>query len=253
MTSFLRRSADETAAALQAELAAARQRSQELAELKRELAERVAAVRERERELERGLAGGGTLRPAAAEDGLRARLEELERRERSVAAREKALAEARVLPPAPAEDERLAELERSFAARARELDAQAERLAVRERELEERERAAADVLARPERQERRLAEIEARLAELREAERIFLKTREELAARSEAVAARERLVADRERELDGREDGHAGLALTELETRLRRLEGRQVDTETTQTFAGGLGRLSREGARRPPG
>jgi hypothetical protein len=246
---FLRRDADE-AAELHAELEAARQRSEELAALKRELAERVASVRERERELERALTAGGAARPG--DDRLASRLEELERRERSVAAREKALAEKPVLPPAPDEDERLAARERALAARADELDRQAQRLVERERLVEEREQAAAEVLAEPDRQQRRLAEIEARLAELREAEKIFLKTQQELAARSEAVAARERLVAEREREVNGGEDGHAGLALSELEARLRRLERQQTDTETTRTFSGGLSRLSREGSRRPP-
>ena len=61
--------------------------------------------------------------------------------------------------------------------------------------------------ALPSRTRARLAQIEARLAELREAEKLFLRTRDELAGRSEAVAARERLVAQKERELDDREDG----------------------------------------------
>ena len=76
----------------------------------------------------------------------------------------------------------------------------------------------------------RLAQIEARLAELRDAEKLFLRTRDELAARSEAVAARERLVAQKERELDDREDGvgqWASPGLTEMEARLRRLEQQQ--------------------------
>ena len=63
--------------------------------------------------------------------------------------------------------------------------------------------------------------------ELRDAEKLFLRTREEVAARSEAVAARERLVAQRERELDDREDGKGnwdGTGLSEMEARLRRLE-----------------------------
>jgi hypothetical protein len=99
----------------------------------------------------------------------------------------------------------------------------------------------------------RLAEIERRLAELRDAEKVFLRTQEELGARSEAVAARERLVSQREKELDEREDswGHPGLS--ELEARLRRLERHQQTGETTQSFSGGLTRLSREGSRRKPG
>jgi DNA repair exonuclease SbcCD ATPase subunit len=246
VTSFLRRS--DTAAELQAELDAVRLRSQELETLKRELAERVAAVRQRERELER--AGGRPVRPDPSEDGLRERLEQLERRERSVAAREKALADTPELPPAP-DDDWLARRERSVDERQAELEQQAADLQAREQRVAEREQKVDAVLAEPERQERRLAEIEARLAELREAERIFIRTRAEVAARSEAVAARERLVAEREREVNGGDHGHDDVAISELEARLRRLERQQTDVEQTQSFAGGLGRLSREGARRP--
>ncbi len=133
-------------------------------------------------------------------------------------------------------------------------------LARREAELAERERAlqalpaaggaGGDRGADP-------ARIEARLAELREAERVFLRTQEELAARSEALAARERLVAERERELDELEH-HAGRGptrseLADLESRLRRLESRgALSAEDTQTFAAGLERLRRQGTRRPP-
>ena len=91
----------------------------------------------------------------------------------------------------------------------------------------------------------RLAQIEARLAELRDAESLFLRTRDELAARSEAVAARERLVAQKERELDDREDGKGQWAspeLSEMEARLRRLEQQQPG-EQTLGFSGGLRKL----------
>ncbi len=79
--------------------------------------------------------------------------------------------------------------------------------------------------------EQRLARIEERLTELQDAEKMFLRTRQELAARSEAVAARERLVGQRERELDEREDAQgdhtAGPEFSEMEARLRRLEQQQ--------------------------
>ncbi len=91
----------------------------------------------------------------------------------------------------------------------------------------------------------KLAKIEARLVELREAEKLFVRTREEVAARSEAVAARERLVSQRERELDDREDGKGswdGTGLSEMEARLRRLEEQQPG-EQTLGFAGGLRKL----------
>jgi len=74
---------------------------------------------------------------------------------------------------------------------------------------------------------------------------MFLRTRDELAARSEAVAARERLIAQKERELDDREDGvgqWANPELTEMEARLRRLEQGQAG-EQTLGFSGGLRKL----------
>ena len=95
----------------------------------------------------------------------------------------------------------------------------------------------------------RLAQIELRLTELRDAEKLFLRTRDELAARSEAVAARERLVSQRERELDERDDPAsddriAGRELSEMEARLRRLEqGQQDPREQTLGFSGGLKKL----------
>lgn len=246
MASFLRRSADDVAADVEAELELVRRRSTELETLKQELAARVQAVQERERQLDRELGGKQRSRPSG-DDALGDRLEELERRERSVVAREQALegAPAPVALPARADEELEAE-KLALESRRRTLDE-------REELLEQRERKAAEALAEPEQLERRRAEIEARLAELKDAERIFLKTQQELAARSEAVAARERLVAQREREVDGRDDGDGGPALTELELRLRRLERQQQhDLENTQSFARGLGKLSREGSRRPP-
>ena len=77
-------------------------------------------------------------------------------------------------------------------------------LDARERAIEERERTPVDPDAA------RLAEIEARLDELRAAEEAFLRTRRELADHSDAITAREQLLAQRERELDEREDGWGG-------------------------------------------
>ncbi|RDI73967.1 hypothetical protein Gocc_2531 [Gaiella occulta] len=178
-------------------------RAQRLAldELKRELAERVRAVREREAYLERALAdiGSGPI----AED-------------------------AQASPPSPAADDGVAAREAEIAARER-----------------------APTAAANDQGDDRLARIEARLAELAEAEKLFLRTRDELAARSEAVAARERLVAQRERELDERDAG-AGAAwtqpeLTEMEARLRRLEQQRREQELG--FSGGLRRLQQHGTR----
>lgn len=214
-----------------------------LEDLKRQLAERVDAVRERELELHHALAEAGSsrseapappagLRPAplppapvlaAAEADTGEDALEAERRELVLLEREEAVAEREAL------------------------------LAERERELELR---ADDVspppppAAEPEPDAARLAQIEARLAELRDAEKLFLRTRDELAARSEAVASRERLVAQKERELDDREDAKGQWArpeLSELEARLRRLEQQQPG-EQTLGFSGGLRKLG-EGTR----
>ena len=208
-----------------------------LEDLKRELAERVDAVRERELELQHVLAEAGGPRPAVptpappapapapvladveadtGEDAL-----EAERRERE-----------------------LLEREQVVAAREVELAAREVELATREQDLEARaDQIAALPPADPD--AARLAQIEVRLAELRDAEKLFARTRDELAPRSEAVAARERLVAQRERELDDREDGKgqwAGPEISEVEARLRRLEQRQPG-EQTFGFSGGLRKL----------
>ena len=190
--------------------------AEELERLKRELAERVAAIRVKERQLDEALGRlpSGLIPPVSAGAPLTAHAgqheADLARRAAALAERERALAAREALPP-------------------------------------------------PSPAAQQAAGIDGRLAELKEAERAFLRTQEELAARSEAVAARERLVADRERELDERED-HAGLGptrseLTELESRLRRLEstGRAPNVEDTQSFAAGLETLRRRGTKRPPG
>ena len=217
------------------ERAALRDQHAALEDLKRQLAERVNAVRERELELHHALAEAGgsrqgstappaRLSPAPAradaeadtgEDAL-----EAERRERALLEREQAVAQREALS----------------AERERELLAAAAAPTHREPE--------------PEADATRLAQIEARLAELRDAEKLFLRTREELAARSEAVAARERLVAQKERELDDRDDEKGQWApkeLSEMEARLRRLE-QQEPGEQTLGFSGGLRKL-REGTR----
>ncbi len=195
-----------------------------LEDLKRQLADRVDAVRERELELHHALAEAGGPRPtpstlpapvptnAEADAGENAL--EAERRERALVDRERAVEAREAL------------------------------LAERERELELRaDKVAAPPPPKPD--TATLAEIDARLAELRNAEKLFLRTRDELAVRSEAVAARERLVAQKERELDDREDGKgrwAAPALSEMEARLRRLEQQQPG-EQTLGFAGGLRKL----------
>jgi hypothetical protein len=164
------------------------------------------------------------------------------RQETDLAAREQALT---------SRESQLAERERALEQRSADAHAT---LDAREQELSGREASAATAAAAPplEPGAERLAEIEARLTELREAEKLFLRTRDELAARSEAVAARERLVAQKERELDDREDVAEqwnASELSEMEARLRRLEQQGLG-EQTANFAGGLRKLQ-QGAKRP--
>lgn len=200
-----------------------------LESLKRELAERVDAVRARELELHHALTEAGGLHPPVLPAPARTHADadtgedalEAERRERSLIEREQALS---------AREQAFVAREQALVSREQELDARAAQIA-------------AQPSADPD--EERLSQIEARLAELRDAEKLFLRTRDELAPRSEAVAARERLVAQRERELDDREDGKgqwAGRELSEMEARLRRLEQHQTGEETLG-FSGGLRKL----------
>ncbi|WP_411276886.1 hypothetical protein [Gaiella sp.] len=209
-----------------------------LEDLKQQLAERIGAVREREVELHHALADvdpstprrtapippAPVARDPGADTGEDAR--EATLRETHLADRENAIAER----------------EAALAARARELEA---------------ERARADEVPAGDPDEARLAQIESRLAELHDAEKLFLRTRDELAARSEAVAARERLVSQRERELDEREDGDVDRSttpgFTEMEARLRRLEQQQEDPrEQTLGFSGGLRKLEQGSRQRRP-
>jgi len=235
-------------ATVEEEREALREQRLALEDLKQELAERVEAVRERELELRQALKETGHApRPSTplvqantsangAADATRAQ------DMREVAAREQALI---------SREAQLAERERALEQRSSDAHAA---LDLREQELSAREAAAVRTQeAEPaEPGAERLAEIEARIAELREAEKLFLRTRDELADRSEAVAARERLVAQKERELDDREDtaGQWGVSeLSEMEARLRRLEQHQPG-EQTANFAGGLRKLQ-QGAKRP--
>ena len=216
-------------ASVEDERVALHQQWLELDALKRELSERVRSVEERERELQSVLEKArrdGSPLPAAGDGG----------NELVVA--------------------QFAALERRAAA-----------LTQRERELAEREGLAGGdsgtgvLPAAPLSDEQRLAEIEAKLAALRESEQAFARTQQELAARSEALTQRERLVAQRERELDQREDeADARPEVAELEARLRRLEQRPAippapaapSVEDTQGFSGGVRRLQEQGTRRRP-
>jgi hypothetical protein len=250
--SFIKRRGEP--ATVEEEREALREQRLALQDLKAQLAERVAAVRDRELELQQALRQTGRAAPASkpsplpparaapSADGDTGKdAVPAEERERELAEREQALAgrEARLLESEQALELRSAEMRTA--------------LDERERELTARAVEAAAVVPAGEPAER-LAQIEARLTELREAETLFLRTRDELAGRSEAVAARERLVAQKERELDEREDADlspwAGVELTEMEARLRRLEQRELPGERTQGFTGGLRRLQ-DGTKRP--
>jgi hypothetical protein len=257
------------------ERAALRAQNAALEDLKRQLNERVEAVRARELELHHALAemngpppanaaarplppppepaaaatwpGGDEPEADTGEDAL-----EAQRREQALTGREQAIAatEAALLARTRQHEQDMAR--------------EREQLAARERELELEREAGAETMVGvpvpvpvaapvPEPDAERLAQIEARLAELRDAEKMFLRTRDELAARSEAVAARERLVSQKERELDDREDGvgqWASPELTEMEARLRRLEQQQDPSEQTMGFSGGLRKLQ-QGTTRP--
>jgi hypothetical protein len=213
---FRRRESEQTSVedereALRRQRAAA---AEELDRLKRELADRVAAVREKERQLDEALRragspardGAGPLPPAGPDP----REAELARRLAEVAERERALAARSALPapPPPAED-------------------QARRI------------------------EERLAELrEAERVFLRTQEELAARS-EALSARERLVADRERELDERE---DRAGIGPTRSELAELETRLRRLEstGRSPATDDTQTFAGGLETLRRRGTKRPP-
>jgi hypothetical protein len=189
--------------------------AEELERLKTELAARVAAVREKERQLDEALGRAGASATAPHPDVAGGR--EVSRAEGQLAERERALAE-------------------------------------RERALAAREAApaadpSADQLARIEKRLRDLKEAERVF--LRTQEELAARS-EAVAARERLVADREREIDALE---DAAGLGPTRSELTELENRLRRLESRPAPStlEDTQSFAGGLEALRRRGTRRPPG
>ena len=96
-----------------------------------------------------------------------------------------------------------------------------------------------------------LEKIEAKLAELREAEKAFVRTQHELAARSDALTEQEAALAERERKLAAKEAPPPSPDLEILEARIRRLEqsGRAPRAEEAQTFSAGLRALQHRGLR----
>jgi hypothetical protein len=225
-----------------------------LEDLKRQLVERVQAVQERENELRAAMtaiaAGKETAiaLPAVGDpeaDRLAARSAALAERERALAAREIAAAAAATNGTG---DQASATREVALREREAALQAREEELTARERDLRERELAPP-----PEPDAVRLAQIEARLDELRAAEEAFLRTRRDLAEHSDAITAREQLLGQRERELDEREDSWGGPELRDLESRLRKLETQRLAGGQTSSFSGGIQKLEQQGTRRPPG
>lgn len=199
---------------------------QELGRLRSELAERVAAVELRERELADALARvgkGKVVVPAGTDEalmhaqvGLAARAQELNKREAELAARERAMVK----------------LETDLARRAAGGDA-----------------------VNP---EERLAQIEARLKALQEAEKAFARTQAELAVASDELARREAELAERQRTLEaggqvvGGASGLSRADLDDLEDRLRRLEHETRSASSERTFGDGLRHLERKGVRGNP-
>jgi hypothetical protein len=188
---------------------------EELGRLRRELAERVASVELKERELADALArlsrGGGRIPQGTegalehAQVGLVARAQELNRREAELAERER-------------------------------------RIVQEEAELA-RKAGAPDAV-------KRLAQIEERLAVLQEAEKAFVRTQAELAARSDELARREAEFLERRRR-GGSEAGYDSsldrAALDEIDDRLRRLERETREAAELNTFDGGLRTLQQRG------
>jgi DNA repair exonuclease SbcCD ATPase subunit len=275
---WVRKRADDP---IESERRALIEQRQELAALQRQLAERVAAVRERETELRNAVAqaspaatsGDGSAHsvlPSLGAEGGRTdpgdRGRALDAREQALVAREEALAKRVARLGANPDDDtdesaidaqrRLTELE----ARERALTEQLAAATERERALTtdlvalraEAEARAALPPTPAEQTAAQAAKLETRVAELLAAEKAFERTREELTARSEAIAARERLIGEREREVSERADGWgANVELYELESRLRRLEHQKGPTQPAG-FSSGVRKLEQQGKRGKP-
>ncbi len=200
---------------------------QELTRLRTELSERVAAVERRERELADALAK---------------------------------VSKGKMVIPAGA-DEALSHAQVGLAARAQELNSREAELTARERAIVELEtdlaRRAAGGSVDP---ETRLAQLEARLKTLQEAEKAFARTQAELAAQSEEITLRETELAQRERAVQA--GGAAGAPavgggptrddMDDLEQRLRRLEHETRVASTERGFGDSLRTIERRGLRGTP-
>ena len=201
---------------------------QELGRLRSELTERVAAVESRERELADAIARVGKGKA----------------------------------PLPVGSEEALTHAQIGLAARAQELNKRDAELTARERGIVKLEtdlaRRAAGEHVDP---EERLAQIEARLKALQEAEKAFARTQAELAVASDELAQREVALLERERAIEGGTATPAGAMgggmsradLADLDDRLRRLEHETRSASTERTFGDGLRMLERKGTRKPPG
>lgn len=199
---------------------------QELGRLRSELGERVAAVERRERELADAIARVG---------------------------------KGKVPLPAGT-DEALTHAQVGLAARAQELSKREVELGARERAIVKLEtdlaRRASGEMVDP---EERLAQIEARLKALQEAEKAFARTQAELAVASDDLASREAALFERERAIAGGAapgglvgGGMSRADLADLDDRLRKLEHETRSASTERTFGDGLRMLERKGTRGQP-
>jgi chromosome segregation ATPase len=194
---------------------------QELARLRTELTERVAAVEARERELADAV---GRVRRDAG---------------RATRADDRALEHAQVGLAAHAHE---------LTRRERELEAREAALLKMESDLARRLATAAET------PEERLQHIEERMAALHEAEKAFARTQAELAARSADLASREAALA--EQALSGPYDIGPAIPsraeMDELDERLRRLERETREATKEHGFGDSLRALEHRGLRGGP-
>lgn len=202
----------------------------------------------------------------AAEEELGRLRKELTERVASVERKERELADALAkvsrgnISALPGADSALAHAQVGLAAHAQELTRRENELAARERTLVKEEAELARKRGVPD-SAARLAEIEARLTALQEAEKAFARTRAELAAQSDDLTRREATLLEQLRVAGAAgvvTEGGAGMSraeLAELDERLRRLE-QQTRTASTsssdRSFGDGLRTLEREGLSGQP-
>jgi hypothetical protein len=221
---FSRRDVVEQPASIDAELDRIRAirlaAEEELGRLRKELAERVAIVEKKERELADAIARvtrGGMSRIEGA-------------------------------------DEALAHAQVGLAARAAELNRRENELAIRERTLVREEAELTRKAGAPD-SEARLAQIEARLVALQEAEKVWARTQAELAAQSDDLARREAALLEAGRAIEAAGGSVPGQSragmnraeLAELDERLRRLEQQTSEASSDRSFGDGLLTLERRG------